>query len=76
MGMQKLYKEGELKMDENMIKDGKRTDNDIDSIEYGTPSKGGFKMYFNSRIDTQKDLEIRVTGIINLISFSKSKMPI
>lgn len=37
-----------------------RKDVDLESIEYGTPSKGGGKMYLNTRTDSLDDINRRI----------------
>ncbi len=37
-----------------------RKDTDLESVEYGTPTKGGGKMYLNTRTDKVEDIEERI----------------
>jgi len=37
-----------------------RKDTDLESIEYGTPTKGGGKMYLNTRTDDIGGIRIRI----------------
>ena len=48
----------------------KRAD-DLDSIEWGTPAKGGAKkLYFNSRTDTENDVRDKIDRLNRLSNYA------
>jgi len=68
--LQQLRKDvDELKTQLLRVKDGKRGDMDLDSIEVGTPAKGGgCKIYFNWRTDDIKDIMLKVKEMLEAAS--------
>ena len=48
----------------------KRVD-DLDSIEWGTPAKGGSKkLYFNARMDSEEHIKARIDMMNELSSYA------
>jgi len=52
----------------------KRTDNDLDSITVGSPSKKQIKIYFDSRVDDLNDMYPRVDMLLSLASYMENKL--
>lgn len=52
----------------------KRTDNDLDSFVFGTPSSGQVKVYLNTREDSEEDLLPRIDLILAGLMYAKSKV--
>jgi hypothetical protein len=44
--------------------DIKRTDNDLDSFELGSPTKAHIKLYVNSRTDTKENIQARIELLV------------
>ena len=55
-------------------KENLRTEEDLDSIVYGTPKNGGVKIYFNSRKETILDLKQRIDLAVKGIDYIKMEM--
>ena len=52
--------------------DTKRTDTDLDSIEYGTPKGGKIKVYFNTAQISADFLETKVQIAIQALALAKT----
>lgn len=52
----------------------KRTDNDLDSITVGTPTRGQIKLYFDSKKDTADDMEQRIDWITSCVEYARTKL--
>jgi len=51
-----------------------RKETDLDSLEIGTPSKGGFKIYYDSKNDLEAEVKERIDSAIGYINHAKTKM--
>ncbi len=77
----KVDKTKEDKMKENMSEASgvydrpRRSENDLDSIEVGSPLKGGkLKLYFNTREDTKDDIEVRIDLLMSAIKYTNKEL--
>jgi len=53
---------------------GKRDENDLDSVEYGTPSKGHIKIYFNAKTDDIVEVQRRVRTAVEILLTMRLEM--
>lgn len=60
-------------IEEEAVNGEKRTANDLESIEWGTPSNGGKrKLYFNIREDTEVDIQGMVDKLNRITSYAQA----
>jgi len=55
---------------------GKRDENDLDSVEYGTPGRGHIKIYFNAKTDDIVEVERRVRIAVDILTKMKAAMEV
>jgi len=55
---------------------GKRDENDLDSVEYGTPKTGHIKIYFNAKTDDIVEVERRVRIAVDILTRMKAAMEV